>query len=432
MGRMAANAREAAFMALSAWRARGSWQDARFKASLSHLPRAERSLATHIAYGVVSRALTLDGYIRHASSIGLSRVEPAALDILRIGVYQILFLTKIPKSAAVDQSVNLARVYARRAVSYINAVLRAVSAWETPPELDGLWRRKGHPEWLADRLVRQEGPDRAAALMDFNNSAAPLCLNPKPGVDLAGMLARAGIDARRHPLGCLLVERAGAVEELPGYAEGDFLVADAAARAAVLAAAPKPGEAVLDACAAPGGKTVLMNWIAGGGLTVTACDLHERRVRDLQVTLAKYGMDGVKCMERDASVFHADFAGAFDLVFADVPCSGFGVIRKKPDIRYKKELEVAGLPLVQEAILNNLALYVKPGGRLVYVTCTVLREENGDVVERFLKRHTEFGLEPFAPPPGVLPGDTAGGTFAVWPPEHDMDGFYMARMRKER
>ncbi len=423
------NAREAAFEALQAWRVKGAWSDIHLRGALSALPIRERGLATHLVYGVITNRISLDAYIRLASSIGLSRIEPQVLDILRLGVYQLHYLTKIPKSAAVDESVKLARKYApKRVLSFVNAVLRKVAAWETLPPLPELWQQVSHPKWLVEALIAQEGYARAKALLQFNNEIPKLCIQVAPDklTLLTEAFLSAGIEFAPHPLmaDCLLLAHTGDVEALPKFHDGWFLVADAAARMAVMAAAPTAGERVLDACAAPGGKSVLMRW--ANDIQLTSCDVHEHKISKLQETLAKYGLDGVSCVVGDASLRQSAFIGAFDLVLADVPCSGLGIIRKKPDIRYKSMQDIAALPAIQLQILRNLATYVRPGGRLVYVTCTVLHAENEDVITQFLADNSDFTRESFALPIGTADN----GQFAVWSPRDNMDGFFMARLRR--
>ncbi|GHV07195.1 ribosomal RNA small subunit methyltransferase B [Clostridia bacterium] len=415
-------AREAALKAVSAWRRSGAWSDLTFRKVLSGMPPLERALATRIGYGVITYKLTLDECVRQVSGIGLSRIEPLVLDILRVSAYQLLFMDKIPKSAAVDEGVRLTKNFAgKRAVSYVNAVLRKISRWDGLPEFPDLSTRLSYPQWFAQALTAQEGEERAVAFMQDGNTPPPLCLQLPKGGTLNVE------NARPHPFmpDCLLLDKSGGVEEIEGFREGKFLVADAAARLVVKCAAPKTGEKVFDACAAPGGKTVLMHWETEG-LRLTAGEMYPHRMSILRETLAKYGIDGVQYTEGSAARRDQSLVGVFDLVLADVPCSGTGVIRKKPDIRYKKRDDVEAMPEIQKTILGNLADYVAVGGRLVYATCSVLKAENDGIVDWFLNLRPDFAPDPFE----LTIGKAPDGRFTVWPPEHNMDGFFMARLRR--
>ena len=385
------------------------------------LPERDKALAVRLFYGVLQNYYKIDACIAMASNI--SKIQPHVRDILRLGMYQLLFLDKIPKSAAVDESVKLVGYLKLpdRARAFVNAVLRNAASWNEAPRFDELWIETSHPRWLVDALTEQEGFERAKALLEFNNGIPPIYLQM---IDWGykDALLRAGAEECPGFDGCLTAS--GNVEKLPGFAEGAFIVADNAARMAVIAAAPAAGERVLDACAAPGGKSVMLSHAAGGGISLTSCDINKTKVNVLRETLAKYGVSGLQYI-LDAAEFNADFEKSFDLVLADVPCSGIGVIRKKPDIRFKAWESVQALPGLQLEILENLSRYVKPGGRLVYVTCTVLKAENRGVAEAFLERHNEFAIDSFS-----LPfAEAADGDIQLWPPEHGTDGFYIERFR---
>ncbi|GHV34830.1 ribosomal RNA small subunit methyltransferase B [Clostridia bacterium] len=412
-------AREAALAALTSWRKSAAWSDMTFRKSLDGMAQSERALATRLGYGVITYKITLDECVRRASGIGLSRIEPTVLDILRLGAYQLLFMDRIPKSAAVNEAVRLTKKRNARSVSFVNAVLRKIAAWDGVPEFPEVWQNLSYPQWLAEELIKQKGFAKAKAFLEDGNRPPPLCLQLPKGSDL--MLE----GARRHPEvpDCLLLDKSGDVTELDGFKEGKFLVADPGARMVVECAAPKENETVFDACAAPGGKSVLLSW---AGVKLTVGEIYSHRMAVLQETLAKYGVNGVQYREGSASRRDDSLVGAFDLVLADVPCSGLGVVRKKPDIRYKKREDAEAMPEIQKLIIANLADYVKPGGRMVYATCTVFDAENEGVVEWFLERRPDFEPEPFELPIGKFDGQCA-----ILPPEHEMDGFYMARLRRK-
>ena len=220
-------------------------------------------------------------------------------------------------------------------------------------------------------------------------------------------------------------------EHLPSFKEGLFYVQDAAAKLSVLCAQlPKDAQwNVLDCCSAPGGKTFAAAIAMGGNGKITSCDIHEHKVSLIQNGAARLGLANVTAMQQNAAEAVPEWVNQMDAVIADVPCSGYGIIRKKPDIRYKDMKQMQQLPALQRQILENQARYVRPGGVLLYSTCTLVRQENEAVVESFLKFHPEFCLEPL-PLPAVFPKNETG-MLALVPGQYDTDGFFIARLRRK-
>lgn len=217
------------------------------------------------------------------------------------------------------------------------------------------------------------------------------------------------------------------MDAMPAFQTGLFQVQDAAAKAAVLASGLKPGDRVLDVCAAPGGKSFAAAMEMEGRGEVVACDIHRHKLALIEKGAQRLGLDCIRTELADGRVCREEWLEGFDAVLCDAPCSGLGIIRKKPDIRYKDPGQLAGLPEVQRAILENACRYVKRGGTLLYATCTVLPEENQGVTEDFLSRHPEFVREAFA-----LTGLEVenNGSLTLWPQRHETDGFYICKMRK--
>ena len=253
----------------------------------------------------------------------------------------------------------------------------------------------------------------------------PLKTTPE---ELAQELRDAGVSVQPHPwlAGCFEITGTGDLERLPAFAEGHCTVQDAAARLAAMAAAPVPGDRVLDVCAAPGGKSFAMAMEMGNRGDILSCDIHPHKLKLIENGAARLGITIVRTALADGRERHAAWVEQADVVLADVPCSGLGIIRKKPDIRWKDPAALAALPAIQRAILGNAAAYVRPGGVLVYSTCTVLPEENGGVVTDFLSGHPEFVKEDFD-----LPGiGSCSGDATLWPQRTRTDGFYICRMRR--
>jgi len=325
--------------------------------------------------------------------------------------------------------VEQAKRYANaRAGGYVNGVLRALDrrkAELTAPEGDtpeALSIRYSHPLPLVELLERQLPPQTLRLVLEGNQQIPPSVLRRNP--------LRPGTmpeQAQPHPWLADSWTMRGNVEAMPGFAAGHWTVQDAASQLAVIAAAPEPGERILDACAAPGGKSFACAARMQNQGEIIACDIHPHKLRLIEAGAERLGVTCVKARLQDGSVFRSEWERGFDRVLADVPCSGLGIIRKKPDIRYKNVDELAGLPAVQTRLLENLSRYVKVGGVLLYSTCTILHRENEDVVNAFLSCHDEFAAEPFAVP-AALPENQ--GMQLLLPGQYDTDGFFIARLRR--
>lgn len=434
-----ATAREAALRALEKCRRAGAWSDAVLGSVMdaAGLSGPDRGLCAALCYGVLQNRTLLDYALQLRSTMPLNRVEPKVLDLLRLGACQILLMEKIPAPAAVNESVRLCRSLGfARAAGYVNALLRALAADPTLPEPKGDAAERfsilySHPRWLVELLLARLGEAETEALLRGNNRPAPLCLQVNTlktdTPTLERQLRAEGVETERHPElpDCLLAESGGALARLASFQAGHFYVQDPAARLSVLAAAPRPGERVLDLCASPGGKSFAAAIASGGGAAITACDLHENKLRRLQTGAERLGIR-LETLAADARENRPDWNGQFDLVIADVPCSGLGVIRKKPDIRWKDPAPFAALPALQRAILANAARYVRPGGRLLYATCTLRPEENEEVASGFAGRE-DFEALDFE---GLGGSRSAEGMLQLWPQRHGTDGFFIALMRK--
>lgn len=430
-------ARRAAVMALAAWRRDGAWSGVYLDklAREADLDSRETALAQRLTLGVLQNMALCDFYLQKFSTQKLKRLEPAVLDILRVGAYQILFLDRVPDFSAVNESVNLAKKMANpRASGFVNALLRKLTAEKDrlpAPGGDPVQRLSvlySHPVWFVQRMVELLGEEEAEALLALDNKPAPITiqvngLRTKPaelfqetGAVPSGVFDDAG-----------LLE-SGSVEKLPAFREGKFFVQDLSARCAVEAAGPKPGDCVLDLCAAPGGKSFMAAVKMGGRGQLRAFDLHEAKVPRIQDGARRLGIDCIQAEQGDASVRNPALENWADVVFADVPCSGMGIIRKKPEIRYKAPESLTELPGIQLAILKNAANYVKPGGVLLYSTCTLLEEENEQVVSAFLTENPAFQAEAFTLPAPYAGAET--GMLTIWPQRCGTDGFFVAKLRR--
>ncbi len=441
---MALSAREAAFKAISAFRKNGAWSDAFLNNVINkeNLQPRDAALASRLCYGVLQNKGLCDYYISSFSSLRMNKIEPQVLDILELTVYQLVFLDKIPASAAVDEGVKLTKKHVPRAASFVNAVLRKISSnLDKLPEVsvntatERLSVKYSHPLPLVKLLSGFLDSDSLEKLLAANNDISPVTLQIntlKTEADvLLESLKAEGLDAAPHPWlpDCITVNGIGNLENLKQFKDGLFYVQDAAARLSIMAAAPKRGDAVLDACSAPGGKSFTAAVLMENTGSVLASDLHEKKLPRIDAAAERLGLNIIKTAQMDAAVFKPELAESFDLVIADVPCSGLGIIRKKPEIRYKDLGEIKGLPDVQLKILSNVSNYVKPGGTLLYSTCTIVPSENEDVVSRFLSQSSNFAPESFTLPEPI--GEVQSGMLTLYPHLYGTDGFFMCKIRRK-
>ena len=440
------DAREAAMLALNACQRQGGWSDGALKKQLSaaELSGRDAALATQLCFGVLQNQMLLDFYLAKFSNIPLKRMEGKVVQTLRLGAYQMLFLTRIPHSAAVNSAVALVKAHCKnpRAAGMVNGILRSMerSLQNMPviPQGDPvayLSTLYSHPEWLVKEFILSLGEEETTQLLAADNSQPPTAVmvnTTRTTVEaLKAMLEADHVEAEPHPWleNCLLLSRTGDLERLEAFQQGLFYVQDPASRLSVLAAGAKPGMRVLDCCAAPGGKSFAAAIAMENQGEIVSCDLHPHKKKLIQAGADRLGLTIITPKTADGKVFRPEWESAFDLVLVDAPCSGLGVIRKKPDIRYKDPAPLADLPAVQLDILRNAARYVRPGGTLMYSTCTLLYRENGEVVETFLAENKAYKAEAFTLPGPV--GLVQGGSVTLWPHRHGTDGFFISKMRRE-
>ena len=435
-------ARETALNALIACRRDGAWSNGVLKAYIvrDRLDRRDAALAAKLCYGVLQNRNKLDFYLKQLLTGKLRDLHPVVHDILHLGLYQIYELDKGPDNAAVNESVDLAKKYCKKqrfAPGLVNGVLRnAVKTKGSLKEPTSLEDQYSHPWELIKKLRDYVGKDRIEMMLKANNEAPRTVIQVNTlkitTQDLQKRLEGEQVTAVPHGWmpDCLVLGGTGDLERLSSFREGLFYVQDPAAKLSVLCAQlPRADVRILDCCAAPGGKSFAAAIATGAQAHITACDIHEHKVPLIDSGAARLGFGTIEARQQDASKNVSAWNDSFDFVLADVPCSGYGIIRKKPDIRYKKAEDMEELPRLQLEILNNQARYVKPGGLLMYSTCTLVWAENEGVVERFLKENPDFSLEPL-PLPDIFPQNESG-MLALVPGQYDTDGFFIARMRRK-
>lgn len=473
------NARCAALRTLCRMQASGGYSNLTLDAVLKRDdipdPR-DRALLTTLVMGVVQRQTTLDYYIDRLITPG-TRLEDEVRVILRLGLYQLMYLDRIPAHAAVSETVDLAP---RRAAGLVNAVLRAylrrgAEIALPDPARDGIaaWLsvKYSFPVALCERLLCDYDAARLDAMLSAMSREPELTLRVntlrcsredylgrlrealgggvKAGTGGAavadeaagtaetgtaagtGRAAGIGTAARPTPLSDAGILLPGTtVPALPGFEEGDFIVQDEASQLCVAALDARPGMRVLDICSAPGSKSFGAAMYMKNEGRITCFDLHASKLSLIERGAARLGIGIIDTAAADGRVFIPGLEGVADRVLCDAPCSGYGVMAKKPEIRHKNPADASGLPDIQFAILENCSRYVREGGVLVYSTCTVLRAENEGVRERFLAAHPEFAPEPFCLGGGGEV-DAPSGDIALAPDTYGTDGFYIAKFRRQ-
>jgi 16S rRNA (cytosine967-C5)-methyltransferase len=414
----------------------GDLMDAAFDRRAQTLDARDRRWTLELVAGMLRRRAWLDAVLEPFVTGGLVRLDPDMVDLLRLGAQQLLGMDRVPAYAAIAQTVELAKGrHGRGAAGLANAVLRRVDreratlAPAVPGDpVDALSLAESHPRWLVARWIARWGADATARLLAANNTLAPVIVRPY-GVgfeQLEAMLEASDVPVTDAPLvrDSLQLGPGVALTELGAFRQGKFFVQDPAATLVVQYAAVAPGARVLDACAAPGGKSLELSKVAAH---VTAADKHPARANRLRENLARVEAPNVTVVVADA---REPVSGTYDVVLVDAPCTGTGTFRRHPDARWRLTVsDLAVMGAMQRSILAACADAVAPGGVLVYSTCSLEPEENDAQVETFLAEHPDFALEP--PPAGAVPVDVLdAGRLRVLPQRHGTDGAFAARMRR--
>ena len=397
--------------------------------SSSGLSPADKALVSVIVYGVTERRLTLDHYISRLSSRPLSEIDAEPLSALRIGLYQLIYMDKIPPHAAVNETVSLCR---KSYSGFVNALLRSYMRLTEPIPLPDAERSPAEhlsvaysvclP--LAEKFLSVFGLERAKSILSatFETPKTTLRVNTlKTTREELLSHIDGSAPSELSPVGLKVT---GSVRELYGFDEGLFFVQDEASQICVGALGARSGETVIDTCACPGSKSFGAAIDMKNTGKLLSFDLHKSKLSLIESGAKRLGIDIISADVCDGRSFLPELEGKADRVLCDVPCSGFGVLAKKPELRYKDPAQSSALPDIQLAILSNCSRYVKTGGVLVYSTCTIFPEENEENVRRFLLSHPDFSLCGFE-----LDGISCpSGMLSLYGDIHKTDGFFVARM----
>ncbi len=393
--------------------------------SESDLSSLDKALASRIVYGVLERKITLDYALNQYIKSGVKKLKPNVKTALRMGAYQILFMDKIPPSAAVNESVKLIKKKAQYASGMVNGVLRNLirSGFEWPDENDKILYNSvkySCPEWLVELWFGYLGEEDTVKLLEHSLLPPPLYIRVntiKTTTDeLIELLAVKGITAEKTDVeDSLLLHGVSDVSNMKEYKSGFFFVQDLSSQVCAKSLNAQSGDTVFDMCCAPGGKTFTIAQTMKNKGKIKAFDIYDSRLQLVEQSAKRLGIEIVEVKNQDASKFYPD-CGMADRILCDVPCSGLGIIRRKPEIKYKAKEELNSLPEIQFSILMNASKYLKSSGILIYSTCTLNPSENEEICDRFISENPDFSKV---------------GEYRRLLPQNDLsDGFFIAKFRK--
>ncbi len=409
----------------------------------------DKGLITELVFGVLRWQGRLDSIIRKFSSVRLKKINPLVKIILRTAIYQMLFLDRIPPGAAVNEAVKLAKEsQPGYIVRFVNAVLRKISSnIETlkrseitdlsPSSISEFY---SHPKWMVDAWIKELGINETMELCRANNATPPTVIRTNTLLttisDLAERMKTEGIET------CPCLYAPDALEVKKGhfnlrhsesYRDGLFQIQDEASQLVTHLLAPQPEERILDACAGFGGKTSLIAQLMKNRGEIVAVDLSSWKLASLEENLKRLKIEIVNALQSDARELKDMNVGLFDRIFLDAPCSGLGVLRRKPDIKWKRRPgDVYRLSRLQQELVESVSALLRPGGVLVYATCTLLKIENQGIVESFLQKHADFCIEPISEIVSWAKSFAFDGYFCSFPHKHGTDGFFAARLKRIR
>ena len=404
----------------------------------------EKGLATELIYGIIENKYYLNYIIDKLSKIKSKKMSTYVKISLWLGIYQILFLDSIKDHAAVNESVNLIKKYDKKSSGFVNAILRNVlrqkdSIMEIKDKdiKDELSIKYSYNPWIVEKWIKDFGQEFTEDLLDANAEKPNLYIRTNTlkisRDELIGKLAKEGIKCTKvNGIDeAIMVQNLKNIEGNELFKLGYFTIQDISSMLVGKIANPEKDSKVLDICSAPGGKTTHVATIMENTGQVIARDVFDHKLKLIKSTVNRLGLTNVSIENRDALKLDDNSIDKFDYVLADVPCSGLGIIRRKPEIKFKEASELSGLPDIQSKILNNASKYVKENGTLIYSTCTIHDEENIDVVEQFLKENKNFELVPIENI-NIDLDNQEKGYIKIYPNIHGMDGFFIAKLKRIR
>lgn len=408
------------------------------------LSNQDRGLATEIIYGVIENKYYIDYMIDKLSKVKTNKMEIYVKTLLRMGVYQIMLLNSISDYAAVNETVNLAKKKNSKVSGFINGILRNVirqkeeiGKVKTKDDIEYLAIKYSYDKWMIKNWIAHFGKEFTEELVEANNERPNIYLRTNTlkitRGELIEKLAEQNIKAEKVNVveEAIKVEHLKDIENNKLYKEGLFTVQDISSMLVGKVMNPKENSLILDVCSAPGGKTTHMATLMNNTGQVVSRDIYDHKLKLIKASANRLGLTNIDAQEFDGMKLDRESIAKFDYVLADVPCSGLGIIRRKPEIKYKEKEEFRELPPIQKKILENAAKYVKVGGTLIYSTCTIQDNENINVVNEFLQKYKNFELAPIKEV-NVDLNNQEKGYMKIYPNVHDMDGFFISKLIRVR
>ena len=396
------NERQAAFLIIHSVMEEGSFLNKKTEeifSSAENLSDKEKNFIRRLSAGTVEKGLYLDTIINTYSKTPVKKMKPKIKTILRMGVYQLKFMDSVPDSAAVNESVKLAVKNGQGALKgFVNGVLRSISRNEKEVKFDTLSKRYSVPEWITRLFEKERGKEGTEKILRGLSEEKKTCIfvngNKTTKDELKKELTEQGIIVNEtEDPDSLFIENYGDIKTIPGFGEGKFYIQDLSTILAVKSIGIKPGDRVLDVCAAPGGKTIVAAVLTGETGRVTSCDISKEKVDIIKENIKRCGMENVDAVVRDATKYIEEDKEKFDVVICDLPCSGLGIMKRKPDIRYRvKREDITALADLQKEMLGVSKEYVRSGGKLLFSTCTLSKEEDEKNKEFFLEDNKDYKL----------------------------------------
>ncbi len=406
-----------------------------------NLDSRDISFLSELVYGVTTWKLTIDEIIKKYSKIKIKKISPWIMNTLRLGIYQIIWLDRVPKSAAVNESVNLAKRYGHAISSnFVNAILRKVTENDyeelknIKDQEERLSKMYSMPEWLVKKLIEER--------QDINiveNICQELNKRPKLTVrrnnlkldkeEFENELSKNEINFKNSEINSdfYIIEGNRNIEQLEPFKKGYLTVQDISAGLSAFYLEPKKGETILDACSAPGGKTTYLAELMENMGKIEAWDIHEHRTKLVAENAKRLGITIIDTKEKDATIYYEENYQKFDKILLDVPCLGIGVIKRKPDIKWQKNQEkIKEITKTQEQILETCSKYLKPGGTLIYSTCSILKEENQEIIKKFLEKNKDFKIEEISNEKKF----TKNLQMLEILPNENQDGFFICKLKR--
>ncbi len=396
-----------------------------------NLTNLDIGFISELVYGVITWKLTLEYIVQKYSKIKIKKMSEWVKNILILGAYQIVFLDKVPKSAAVNESVNLCKKYNFKSANFVNAILRKIEKNDYT-DIDNIKEinkrislKTSMPEWFVNKIISEYGAEKALEICNNLN------LRPNNTVRINRLKENIDIGEKAILDDFRTITGTKNIVKMPEYINGNITIQDQSAGLSSFLLNPKEGEVVLDACSAPGGKTTYLAEIMHNNGEIIAWDIYEERLKQVNENAKRLGINIIKTEVRDASIYDKSYDNKFDKILLDVPCLGLGVIRRKPDIKWnRKEEDINEITKIQYNILKTCSKYLKENGVLIYSTCSILKEENINIIEKFIKEEPFEIIDISDMVSNKFKYINEKGTIELLPSKNH-DGFYIACLRKK-